>query len=608
MKKYVLGIITCIFLFCSMGISVSADNDAVKLYLDISFKENIFLNKYDVDIALDGKVIDTMPYGKPYTHMASVNVGKHSISFQKKGDSEILCTAQVEAKGNCSFRCTIQTESKQINIVDSKLDNSLEGSSIEMLNVNKIFLPDAIIKLTKQGFINISYQSADGKTVSKESDWIVVSQSIKSGSVLDKNDEIVLSCEKITDFVSDSFTDLTISQAVEKAKKLKYEVSFIDTLNKRDIRNELLSMKKAEADLWIVKDTAPVSSNKKVAELYVQYTGTAVVPDVVQMKLTYALQELQQQGFRIIECLTEENKEIKESDGDKWKVIKQSIETGKELAVGKKITLFCIPYSNLSTANIFEFPSEEVMDNTESSPDKEKSEEKESEKLEEEKAYVETDETRKEDKPEYSKKDNEGKTDNNKKTDNNEKTDGEEKTEVTDSENTASVSDQTKSSIQDGERSEKPEKATVYTSIVNSLNIRNAPANGEIVGKLNFGDTVEVLSVDEDGWAEVMYNGRAAFVSAEYLQEGLVTPTPTIAATPEPTVVPTSQPVNRSIIQEQQQSSGGYQYVCNTHTKKFHYPNCKSVAQMKETNKWYADVSREEIISLGYEPCGNCHP
>ncbi|MBQ8306492.1 MAG: MBL fold metallo-hydrolase [Blautia sp.] len=51
-----------------------------------------------------------------------------------------------------------------------------------------------------------------------------------------------------------------------------------------------------------------------------------------------------------------------------------------------------------------------------------------------------------------------------------------------------------------------------------------------------------------------------------------------------------------------------FQYVCNTNTKKFHYPDCNSVKQMKEENRLYTDLSREDLIAQGYEPCGNCNP
>lgn len=51
-----------------------------------------------------------------------------------------------------------------------------------------------------------------------------------------------------------------------------------------------------------------------------------------------------------------------------------------------------------------------------------------------------------------------------------------------------------------------------------------------------------------------------------------------------------------------------YLYVCNTNTWKFHYPDCPSVAKMKEKNRINSSLSRDELIAQGYQPCGNCHP
>ena len=49
-------------------------------------------------------------------------------------------------------------------------------------------------------------------------------------------------------------------------------------------------------------------------------------------------------------------------------------------------------------------------------------------------------------------------------------------------------------------------------------------------------------------------------------------------------------------------------YVLNTNTHKFHYPDCRSVDQIKPENFQWADATREEIIASGYSPCGNCKP
>ncbi len=49
-------------------------------------------------------------------------------------------------------------------------------------------------------------------------------------------------------------------------------------------------------------------------------------------------------------------------------------------------------------------------------------------------------------------------------------------------------------------------------------------------------------------------------------------------------------------------------YVLNTNTKKFHYPSCSSVKQMADKNRKDVTATREEVILMGYDPCGRCNP
>lgn len=49
------------------------------------------------------------------------------------------------------------------------------------------------------------------------------------------------------------------------------------------------------------------------------------------------------------------------------------------------------------------------------------------------------------------------------------------------------------------------------------------------------------------------------------------------------------------------------QYIGNSNTKKFHYPSCRSVKDIKDSNKVYF-YSRDEAINAGYSPCGICKP
>ena len=65
------------------------------------------------------------------------------------------------------------------------------------------------------------------------------------------------------------------------------------------------------------------------------------------------------------------------------------------------------------------------------------------------------------------------------------------------------------------------------------------------------------------------------------------------AATPEPESAPTPM---------------GGNYIGNANTKKFHYPDCSSVTKMKESNKVPLSGTRDEIISMGFDPCKRCNP
>lgn len=49
-------------------------------------------------------------------------------------------------------------------------------------------------------------------------------------------------------------------------------------------------------------------------------------------------------------------------------------------------------------------------------------------------------------------------------------------------------------------------------------------------------------------------------------------------------------------------------YILNTNSLKFHRPECESVADMNKRNRQGCDLSREEVMELGYTPCNRCKP
>jgi hypothetical protein len=49
-------------------------------------------------------------------------------------------------------------------------------------------------------------------------------------------------------------------------------------------------------------------------------------------------------------------------------------------------------------------------------------------------------------------------------------------------------------------------------------------------------------------------------------------------------------------------------YMLNIKSKKFHIPSCENVDRTKIENRREFFGERNELISTGYTPCGNCNP
>ncbi len=49
-------------------------------------------------------------------------------------------------------------------------------------------------------------------------------------------------------------------------------------------------------------------------------------------------------------------------------------------------------------------------------------------------------------------------------------------------------------------------------------------------------------------------------------------------------------------------------YILNTNTRKFHDPDCFCVRNMNDSNQLVYVGPREDVVEMGYSPCGHCHP
>ena len=106
-------------------------------------------------------------------------------------------------------------------------------------------------------------------------------------------------------------------------------------------------------------------------------------------------------------------------------------------------------------------------------------------------------------------------------------------------------------------------------------------------------------SSSESGRPEM--EGTVATEGSQTESAGNAAPTETVQENPGLV----EEPVN---VKDTAQVPEGTDYILNTNTKKFHYPNCSSVGQMAEKNKKAYTGNRDDIINMGYSPCKRCNP
>lgn len=76
----------------------------------------------------------------------------------------------------------------------------------------------------------------------------------------------------------------------------------------------------------------------------------------------------------------------------------------------------------------------------------------------------------------------------------------------------------------------------------------------------------------------------------------------------DPTVPDPQGTPERADYPEGDENSVQHAYVLNTRSFKFHKPDCKGVKDMSAKNRQDFSGTREEVLSMGYDPCGICRP
>ena len=82
----------------------------------------------------------------------------------------------------------------------------------------------------------------------------------------------------------------------------------------------------------------------------------------------------------------------------------------------------------------------------------------------------------------------------------------------------------------------------------------------------------------------------------------------TTTTEPETTTEETTTTVETTTTAQETTAASTYTFYLNTNTKKFHVSGCSALGRMKESNKQVFEGTRDDVINMGYTPCGICKP
>lgn len=358
MKKLTGLLLTLLLVMSCFGCSSSKKNissqeekQVYSLYLDVTFNENLFFSRYDVDVVLDDEEIVSLKHGTNFTKIIEVTEGEHQLYFYKASDRDVKGSTPITIKEDATFSCTITTHGDDIEIADKTMKVGLEGSQLTMIDCEGMNLTLAVKELEKIGFSNIHYTASNDDTIIDTDNWIILAQNCEAGTVMDKNDKVTLTCMKTHNYLVDAVGGLSLKEARMKLQEISYTIeNYINANTDASLTNDLQEEDDEVDGVWIVSDIQEVSANKKTANLYLSYIGNVAMINVKGKTLDQALELLNKAQLYNIEYEAVSDDIIIEKAN--WEVTSQSVAPGTIISADTEITMKCKHLTEESSSQI----------------------------------------------------------------------------------------------------------------------------------------------------------------------------------------------------------------------------------------------------------------
>ncbi len=243
------------------------------LYIDVHSEGNLLFSTYDIVISLDGKELGSVPNGKNFTYLADILSGEHTLVFCKSGSTSPKATRKINVTGDMTFACDLSHSGSSIDIKNEKTENTVEGSSLEIVDVTGKVLSEAKVILRDIGFSNVREEPYSN--IWDADNWIVKTQGIAPGTVVDKNELIQLDCISLDDYFSDLYVGKNINEIQELAASSGFALRFVDD-SSTNLSDQIEAMDPETKNDWVVIKARQYSSADKTALVTISYDGTVV--------------------------------------------------------------------------------------------------------------------------------------------------------------------------------------------------------------------------------------------------------------------------------------------------------------------------------------------
>lgn len=287
-----------------------------------TFASSLQLSVYDVNLLIDGELVDTLIGSQDYMSVFPLTKGEHTISLVKAENENVLIEDTINVSDNITYTGKLRTFSERIDLAEVTITDE---EYLITPNVTNITLDAAIKMLEDSGFVNICYFDEKGVQNAQTAEWIVIKQTPEGAAFSDRTTEVVLTCKRAEEYFAENFLGKTLGEVKLGIDSLGYNTIQYQSEEMDFDITEAISVADTEALKLYVVDSVEHMSDFSIV-VFLQFNGEVMMPFVEGMTLDKAQEVFAECELSNVKLYS--NKSVNISDPEDWIVTEQKIKPG----------------------------------------------------------------------------------------------------------------------------------------------------------------------------------------------------------------------------------------------------------------------------------------